>query len=402
MTEKITEKFDKKTLAQFYKKSLVHDELAFWLKYGIDKKYGGICTGLDRNGNLLETDKSIWFQGRALWTFANAYKILSERGEKHSEYLEACQLLADFIEKHATDKSDGRMYFRVTADGKPVVKRLRYYFSETFAVIGFAAFARASGKTEYAQKAFELFNKIEAIRMGNVLVPKFNPNTRPSRGFGEPMILLNTLAELRLALPEKQTYIESYIDTLLYEIKKYFVKPELKAVLEQCATDGSVQHEHFEGRLLNPGHAIEGSWFIMKEGLLRNNEALQKLGVQMFDWMWERGWDKEYGGIIYYRDIDNKPGNEYWHDMKFWWPQCEAIIASLYAYKITHDDKYLDKFASAHNYFNRHFPDEEYGEYFGYFHRDGTLSTPVKGNMYKGPFHIPRMHMECMVLCETI
>ena len=402
MAKKITNDFTQKELAEFYKNSLVNDELAFWLKYGIDKKYGGIYTGLDRNGSILETDKSIWFQGRALWSFANAYVLLAERGEMHPEYIEACFLLADFIEKYATDENDDRMYFRVTDGGKPVIKRLRYYFSETFAVIGFAALARATGKTEYTQKAFELFNKIETIRTSNILIPKFNHDTRPLRGFGEPMILLNTLAELRLALPEKKSYIESYIDTLLYEIKKYFIRPELKVVLEQCAPDGSVQHNHFEGRLLNPGHAIEGSWFIMKEGLLRHDETLQKLGVQMFDWMWERGWDKEHGGIIYYRDIDDKPGNEYWHDMKFWWPQCEAIIASLYAYKITNDKKYREQFVCAHNYFHEHFPDEIYGEYFGYFHRDGTLSTPIKGNMYKGPFHIPRMHMECMTLCETM
>ena len=88
--------------------------------------------------------------------------------------------------------------------------------------------------------------------------------------------------------------------------------------------------------------------------------------------------------------------------MKFWWPQCEALIASLYAYKITGDAEYRKRFVLMHNYFHERFPDETYGECFGYFHRDGTLSTDVKGNMYKGPFHIPRMYMECMELLETM
>ncbi len=48
------------------------------------------------------------------------------------------------------------------------------------------------------------------------------------------------------------------------------------------------------------------------------------------------------------------------------------------------------------------FPDKEYGEWFGYFHYDGTLSQPAKGNMYKGPFHIPRMLLKCNLLCEEI
>lgn len=403
MRQMIDECFDSKKLSGIYKETLTKDVLKFWLKYGMDKKNGGIYTGLDRDGTIIETDKSIWFQGRALWVFANAYTMLASRGEKHPEYLDACASLITFIEKYATDPSDGRMYFRVTADGKPVIKRIRYYFSETFAVIGFAAYASASGKKEYAKKAFELFEKVEKIRTTpGLLVPKFDQQNAPSRGFGGPMILLNTLSELRSALPEKADYCQNQMDGLLEEIQKYYIRPELETVLEQCAPDGSVQHDHLEGRLLNPGHAIEGSWFIMKEGLLRKDEHLMKLGVQMLDWMWKRGWDEQYGGIIYYRDVDNKPGSEYWQDMKFWWPQCEASIANLYAYYITGDLKYKNRFILVHNYFHERFPDAEYGECFGYFHRDGTLATPIKGNMYKGPFHIPRMYMEGMEMLEKI
>ena len=402
MTKRITNRFSPAALAEDYKKALVNDVLSFWLSHGIDSTYGGIYTGLDRAGNIIETDKSMWFQGRALWTFSRAYEMLLSRGEAHGEYMDACRSLSDFIERFGTDKSDGRMYFRVAEDGKPVIKRLRYCFSEAFAAIGFASFSRAAKNAEYGKKAFSYFKNIEAIRKSGALVPKFDEQTRPSRSFGEPMILLNTLCELRLASDEKKSFCEKRIDALLEDIQTYFVRPDLQAVLEQCAPDGSVQSEHFEGRLLNPGHAIEGAWFIMKEGLLRGDEKLKALGVKMFDWMWVRGWDTKYGGIIYFRDIEGKSGNEYWHDMKFWWPQCECAIASLYAYKITGDAAYRKRFVLVHNYFHERFPDTKYGECFGYFHRDGTRSTDIKGNMYKGPFHIPRMYMECMQLLETM
>lgn len=401
------EEFNPKKLIPLYRRSLTDSVLPFWLKYGMDPVHGGIYTGLDRDGSILETDKSVWFQGRALWTFAQAYMATSSYGEKHPEYLDACRSLVDFIEKHCTDKSDGRMYFRLTKDGKSVIKRLRYFFSETFAVIGFAAYGRASGKKEYVQKAFDLLKKIERIRtQPGLLIPKFDQTNASSRGFGVPMILLNTAAELRAAVRhfnmDGEAFCTEYMDALLNEIKTYFIRPDLKAVLEQCASDGSVQRDHFEGRLLNPGHAIEGAWFMMKEGLSRGDTELQKLGVDMFDWMWERGWDKKYGGIIYFRDIDNKSLSEYWQDMKFWWPQNEAVIASLYAYTITGRKKYKDRFVCAHNYFHERFPDAKYGECYGYFHRDGTLATPLKGNMYKGPFHIPRMYMEGAALLEKL
>ncbi|MFI3257134.1 MAG: AGE family epimerase/isomerase, partial [Spirochaetales bacterium] len=280
--------FNTQALAQEYCERLTKKILPFWLKYGIDTVHGGIYTGLDRDGSLIETDKSVWFQGRALWTFATSVSFLKERekkcGEDHStliqECLSACENLIAFIEKYCTDESDGRMYFRLTADGQPVIKRLRYAFSESFAVVGYAAYACASGKAEYAQKAFDMFNTMQNILASpDLLVPKFNATTRPSRGFGLPMILLNTTAELRLAFeqfsPEKVDFCTEFINNLLEEIKTYFVKEDLKVVLEQCAYDGSVQHDHLEGRQLNPGHAIEGAWFIIKEGVYQKNQDLQ-------------------------------------------------------------------------------------------------------------------------------
>ena len=55
-----------------YKMRLTESVLSFWLKYGMDSENGGIYTALDRDGTLLDTDKSVWFQGRALWSFASA------------------------------------------------------------------------------------------------------------------------------------------------------------------------------------------------------------------------------------------------------------------------------------------------------------------------------------------
>ncbi len=398
--------FDRSAYSNEYYETLKNTILPFWLKYGIDTDHGGIYTGLDKDGSIIETDKSVWFQGRALWTFASSVIVLQEKektaGDNNAliqECMEACNSLVTFIEKYCTDPTDGRMYFRVTKDGKPVIKRLRYVFSETFAIAGFAAYARVTGKKEYCEKAFELFKTVQnTLNTPGALIPKFDPANRASRGFGLPMILLNTLAELRLSFEQfnssKISLCNDFIDTQIDEIKKYFVRPEFKVVVEQCNFDGTLQHDHIEGRQLNPGHAIEGAWFIMKEGLYRKNEELQNLGVTMLDWMWQWGWDEEHGGIIYFRDLDGKSLSEYWHDMKFWWPQNEAIIATLYAYLITGNEKYKDKFLLAHDYFKNRFVDFEYGGCFGYFHRDGTRSTDLKGNMYKGPFHTPRMYIE--------
>lgn len=380
-----------------YKKMLKENIIPFWLKNAVDRKNGGYYTALDREGNIIETDKSVWFQGRFAWVLSTLYADF----EKNEEYLKAAKLGIDFLEKYCFDKNgDGRMFFRVTEDGKCVIKRLRYYYSETFCLIAFAAYSRASGDKTYIEKAKEILKNIEKYQTSDILIPKVEPSIRPTIGFGPPMIMLATIQELRKADIENKKYYDKYIDKLISQVKM-FMYEEKKAVLEQANPDGSLQ-DHFEGRLLNPGHALEASWFILAEAKERNNdETLKQLGLKIFDWMWEWGWDKEYGGIIQFMDVLGKPKTDYWHDMKFWWPQNEAAIAALYSYYFSNDEKYLEKFYMVDEY-TKKFIDDEHPEWFGYLHRDGSVSTTLKGNMYKGPFHIPRMYMRCIEIIDLI
>lgn len=390
-------KYKFSVIANEYRSMLLDSVLPFWLEHGFDQEYGGMLTGLDRDGSILETDKSVWFQGRALWVFSEAARLY----DKGSEYQEVCDSLVSFIEQYCFDPSDGRMYFRVSREGEPVVKRMRYVFSETFAIIGFASYSRAFGKKEYAAKAYDLFQTVlTTLNTPGLLVPK---SSRPSKGFGVPMILLNTAQELRSACPEHREELTCIIDGLLEEIETYFVRDELEIVVEQCSENGTLELEHFEGRLLNPGHAIEGAWFVMREAKYRDNDAaLMQLGTKMLDWMWKIGWDSEKGGIIYFRDALGKSATEYWHDMKFWWPQCEAAIANMMAYSLTGKKQYLEQFSEVDQYIKANFVDREFGEWYGYLHHDNTLSTPLKGNMFKGPFHIPRMYLVCNSLFEEL
>ncbi|MFY8165076.1 MAG: AGE family epimerase/isomerase, partial [Sediminibacterium sp.] len=208
-----------------------------------------------------------------------------------------------------------------------------------------------------------------------------------------PMILMNTAQQLRSTIGDERA--DDCITNWIQEIETYFVKDDIKCVMEQVAPDGSII-DHIDGRTLNPGHAIEGAWFILHEAKHRNNDPkLIHLGCKMLDYMWERGWDKEFGGILYFRDVYNKPVQEYWQDMKFWWPHNEVIIATLLAYLMTGDQKYAQWHKQVHEYAYKHFHDKQNKEWFGYLHRDGTIAQTAKGNMFKGPFHLPRQEWYC-------
>ena len=66
------------------------------------------------------------------------------------------------------------------------------------------------------------------------------------------------------------------------------------------------------------------------------------------------------------------------------------------------DDEYIYKHQRISEWTYAHFPDAEFGEWYGYLHRDGTVAQPAKGNLFKGPFHIPRMMIKAYSLCHEI
>ena len=382
-------------LVAVYRDGLLNDTLPFWIRHSVDRQYGGFTFCLDRDGSILDTDKGMWQQCRFTWLLATLYNTVEPR----QEWLDLARHGIDFIRRHGF-ADDGRMWFQVTRDGRPV-RRRRYVFTETFGCIALAAFAKATCDEEAATQARQLFRLvIEHADTPGLIPPKVEPGTRPIKGMGHPMILLATAQVLRDTIGDPLA--DARIDQSIEEIRRDFCKPELEAVMETVGPDGELL-DHFDGRLLTPGHAIEAAWFILAEAEHRGNDgALIQLGCNMLDWMWKRGWDQEYGGILYFRDLYGKPVQEYWHDMKFWWPQNETIIATLLAYHLTGEARYAEWHRLAHDWAHRHFPDPEFGEWYGYLHRDGRISVPLKGNLWKGPFHLPRMQLVCWKLLERI
>ena len=383
-----------KSWAESYKKDLTENIMPFWMKYGLDRENGGVYTCVDRDGSLMDTTKPVWFQGRFAFICSFAYNNV----EKNQEWLDAAKSTLEFIEKHCFDEQ-GHMYFSVTAEGKPLRKR-RYVFSETFAAIAMSEYALATGDQHWAKRAIQVFEDTQRFLATPGFLPaKFEADVK-LQGHSIVMILINVGSCIRKVVDDPK--LTQQIDESIEKLRKYFIHPEFKCLLETVGENGEFIDTNMT-RTINPGHCIETSWFIMEEAKLRGwDKPMLDMALQVFDWSWDWGWDKQYGGIINFRDCKNLPPQDYSQDMKFWWPQCETIIASLYAYLGTGDEKYLYRHERISEWTYAHFPDAEYGEWYGYLHRDGTVAQPAKGNLYKGPFHIPRMMIKGYMLCQEI
>lgn len=363
----------------------------FWLEHGMDAEHGGVYTCLDRKGEVYSTDKSVWMQGRCGWIFA----WLSHLYGAKPAWLAASKSCLDFMEAHCINReAGGRMYFTVTAEGAPLRQR-RYYFSEAFYALANAEYYGVTGEAEClarARRAYDLYwDLAHGMPDPTGLGPKTIPETRTGRAFGTPMIILNVTSVLERVDPERASLYKERAAQCVDEIFRYHVKPELHCVLENVAPDGTPRLYYTEGRTVNPGHDIEGVWFLLEHAKRTGDTALVQKAAQIFDWAIEAGWDKEYGGLLYFTDCEGKPPEAYEHDMKLWWPHNEILIASLMLYRDTREEKYLDWFYKTVDYCKAHFADPEYGEWYGYLRRDGKPTMPsTKGSTFKGPFHLPR------------
>lgn len=388
------EQFRIKELKEIYTKELLENVMPFWEKYAPDYKYGGMLHYMERDGSLYCTDKSGWFQGRGTWTFSKLYNNV----EKRPEWLEIARLGYEFLVRRCFD-TDGRMFFELTRDGRPIRKR-RYWFTEAFAVSAMSEYYKASGDREALCRAKELFEQIVGYYKNPESLPqKYITENFQIKSHNMRMVLVSTAQNLMEA--EYDPVYEDMIHLVITELFRDFVKEDKRALLECIAIDGSYLDTPL-GRRINPGHSMETAWFVLREAERTGDRELIERTGKLIKWSMDWGWDEQYGGIFNYVDLEGKPSDKIEWDMKYWWTHAEALYANLYAYYLTGDPVFEENYEKLHSYTFSHFPDYEYGEWFGYLHRDGTLCLSAKGTMWKGPFHIPRTLIYGIELLEKM
>lgn len=369
-----------------YSSALTEDVLPFWDRHSIDP-HGGYFTCLDRKGEVYDTDKFVWLQARQAWTFSMLYNRLEQR----PRWLEIARHGIEFLRAHGMD-GNGMWYFALTRDGDPLIQPYNI-FSDCFAAMAFSQYAQASGDTRAREIAERTFR--------NILTRKANPKgaytkavpwTRPVKTFALPMILLNVLQEVAWMFPPQE--FSEYRDILIDEVVRFFIDPETGLVFEHVAPDGS-HPDTLDGRLINPGHGIEGMWFLMDIARTRNDTALVHRAVETILRILDFGWDKEYGGIFAFLDARGKPPQQLEWDQKLFWVHAETLVACLMGYAATGREECRTWFERVHEYTWQHYPDPSFGEWFGYLNRRGEVLLPLKGGKWKGCFHVPRSLFLC-------
>lgn len=381
-------------LKKRYTKVLTEEIIPFWEQYGIDKEYGGFFSFLEQDGSLYDTKKPMWMQWRAVYMFAALYNSRF----KKEDYLLFAEKGFDFLVKNGKTSSSAYA-FMLDRKGKILAEKEggSEVFSESFAAIACAELYIATKEKKYEEEAFHALE-----------IYLQNTAKKPSMTYyplAYPMILLNVLDIMQKAFGEKIG--EEKIRECVEEIFS-FLHPQKNIFLENRLLNGSFDLESQTGRFTNPGHALEGLAFILE--ILRKRKETDPLFVEKYlskalfcvEKTFQYGWDKEQGGITYFRDILDKPLYKNECMLKAWWPQNEAATAVLRAYEASGQEHFLDHFEKIDAFSFLHLQDPRYPEWFAYASVNGRQTHSYKASTWKGFFHLPRFLLNSIEICDRL
>lgn len=390
-----------KKLCDLYRGHLLEAVVPFWEQRTEDKECGGYLTCFDRSGHVTDTDKYIWFQGRQLYMFSALYSQV----EQQPQWLRLARVGRDFIVKHAY-AGGGRWHYQL--DRKGVSKRGTIsIFTDEFVLQGLCEFAVATGEDRDLSLICETYDEMER----NVHAPDFKDIfhgvwSPQFKRHGIYMIALNTAAVVEQVLGQQR--VRSLVDHCLEQILHVFAKDDYEVLFESVGPDGQVIDDD-EGRVLNPGHALESMWFCIEEGVKRCDRSITDRAAKIIDWMYRLGHDSECGGIVSFLDSSgrepkqmdwHKETSMMWHD-KAWWVHSESLYALALAAVQTGDEVGFNRFLDLQCWCLDHFYDADYGEWYPELHRNGQPKLTDKGTIWKACYHLPRALMKTMQLFQS-
>ncbi len=369
-------------LLSFYRDHLERQVMPFWVKL-VDWKSGGINNIVENDGRVLSTDKFMWSQGRALWTFSTLYGEY----EQNPLWLEIADNIARFVMKYGRD-ADGAWVFQLHEDGSVAIPYQSIYV-DGFILYGLTAYYRVTKNPQALEMAEAIWRRTSPLLEDHRLFPTMpHPIPAGKQSHGPLMQFALFYHELGITIQDRTMMARSL--ELAERIMTQHLHTKDKVLYEYIQPGGGLVNDD-AGKTYLPGHAIESMWFLERIYRYHNRQDRIATAMEAIRWHIEKGWDNEYGGINL--ACHTEGGAPVWHlpDSKPWWPVTEALYGLLRAHEVTREPWCLEWYWKVHDYAFERYPNRQHGDWYQNLDRFGKPIPPIiKSLPVKDPFHLPR------------
>ncbi len=388
--------------------NLTQNIVPFWASKTLDPANGGYLLNHDIGGRFKGGGaKMIVTQARTLWLFSH----LARTGRGGPETLPAAESGYRFLKENMWDREHGGFYWQTDLTGAKVLLPKKHLYGQAFALYALAEYHLASGNPEALELATQLFNLIEAKAhdaTNGGYVEWFNADwSAPPRGeityLGEPDYkLMNTHLHLLEAMTTfyRASRLPLARERLLELIRiqsSTVVRKNLGACTDKYERDWTPVLTGQYARV-SYGHDLENIWLLTDacDAAGISSYPLVDLYRGLFDYALKYGFDPVQGGFFDSGGFNQPASNR----EKTWWVQAEALVSSLYMYRLTHEAKYLDVFRMTAGWIEKHQVDWKNGEWFETILPDGT-PRGGKAHIWKCGYHNGRAMIECLEILKA-
>lgn len=385
------------TLKKEMKQCLEDNILRYWIDKVTDNEHGGYYGRVDGHDQVHpEAEKGAILNGRILWAFSAAYRVL-----KNKEYLDAATRAKDYILDHFIDKKYGGVYWSLDCEGKPLDTKKQTY-AIGFVIYGLSEYARATGDKPSLDAAIKLYHDIEAHAFDEVYGGYVEALTRE----------WNPIADMRLS--DKDENGAKTMNTHLHVIEPYTNLYRVWPSKELCEsihrlldvfTDKLYNKEthhldlffdnewHGRRNIESYGHDIEATWLLWETALvLGEDDVKAKLGSIVVDLAKAADEGLQPDGSMIYEHWKNTGKTD---RQRQWWVLCENVIGHVNLYQYFNDKDALTVAKDCWTFIDKHLVDHVNGEWHWAVDDNGKINLEDdKAGFWKCPYHNSRMCLE--------
>ena len=374
----------------------LHNILSYWIDHTQDEDKGGFVGARDHYNQLVPgAEKGAVLNARILWTFSAAYNFT-----EHPKYLELANRAYQYLVERFTDPVNGGLYWSLNEDGTVANSRKQIY-AQGFGIYGFSEYYKATQNKEVLRHAISLFELIEKH--------SYDSNYG---GYIEALSEnWSLLEDMRLSPKDanEPKSMNAHLHILEPYTNLYRVWPDVQlkkkiADLTRIFLHHIINKEtnHFQlffnydwivrSGIVSFGHDIEGAWLLAEAAYELDDQKLieevEAISLKMVDAVLSEGMAND-GSVYYERE------NGHLDTDKHWWPQAEAMVGLVYAWKISGKKDYLKTMNMTWQFIQSHLIDKENGEWFWSVNNKGLPTTNNnKAGLWKCPYHNSRALIE--------